>query len=907
MAGMVISGYDLMVKKKTVKDTGTGSWMSLMLPSQFIDDKNKDISWASQCMNWIESQGMLQIRRNLNWMTRNQQLRNNIIDKRDYIRDKDNEYFQLINRLTDENNAMELRSVPFTELIVNALVNEWSKRPSKISFSLLDDKSMDEMFADKEQDIEQILLAQASMKQQNKMMEMGISADSDQGKQMMDSETLKSLPQIQEFYTHSYRSLYQEWSEHQMKIDNDRFYFDETSRMGFDDSLTVDRAFLHLYMKETDYEVQRWNPKTVFYRKSPDERWIQNGQWVGKMSLVTVTDALDMYGWMMTEDQQLMLNRFYPSRSAGIATDGRRPDEMWDPSMSYEYNRTGPGIASRQAFSVLGLNGDGTGDIVNQLFADSEDVIDTTWNTLVRIVTMYWKTQRHVFELTKIDEEGNRTRDLVSDDYVVTMKPQYNNLVYKQKSSQNLVYGEHLDGIWVNEVWGGTKIGPNLPVYGWSGQGNNFSPLYLGIRGGIPSRMPFQFKKEDEYWKPLLPVCGSVFNDYVHSRSLVDKLKLYQIGVNMTANQMLDTMVDELGVIIQLDPMAFPKHSMGEDWGTDPFPKAIQVMRDFKIIPSTRQITEGGQLSDNNSVKILDASQSSMFMSRMKLHQFFTEQGLAAVGMNPQRLGQAIDQVNTATGVEQGMANSFSTTEHLFTQYDDLLVRFHKMRTDLAQYYNSTNPSVRLQHSTSSGMKTWFMMDGRNLDGRDIGVQCTSSPHSRHVLEEIKKMIFKNNTTDTSLSDLIRLAKVDVLADLDPIIKGIEQKQTQQKQQEAQATQQEQANQLQHEQQLQQQQQQYDSEQKQMDRENKLEVAQIMIAPKIADARVVEDNTNTLMHDQLVHNDKMDLERQKESNKVSLENQKIQLGKQKLQSEDKRTHSQLQVAKINKAKEVKKR
>lgn len=896
----ILSGFDLTVKKKTAKNPDTGSWMSLMLPTQFVEDKAKDLPWAAQSMNFIESQGILQLRRNLNWMSRNYQLRNNIIDKRDYIRDKDNEYFELVNRLTDENSAMELRAVPFIQLIINSLVNEFSKRPSKIAFNLLDDKSMDEMFADKESDIEQILLAQCAMKQQNKMQEMGITADSEQGKQMMDPNTIKSLPAIQDFYNHSYRSMYQEWAEHRMIIDNDRFYFDEMKRMCFDDSLTVDRAFLHLYMKEDDYETQRWNPKTVFYRKSPDERWIQNGQWVGKLSLLTVPDTLDMYGWMMTEDQQLMLNRFYPAKSAAYAIDGRRPDEMWDTSQSYDYNRTGPGIASRQVFGVLGLNADGTGDITNQLFADSEDIIDTTWTQLIRVCTIYWKTQRHVYELTSIDEDGNMKRDLVSDSYVVVNKPVYNTLVYKEKSADNLVFGDHLDGIWINEVWGGIKIGPNLPVYGWSGQGNNFSPMYLGIRGKRPSRLPYQFRKKEEKWKPLLPVCGSVFNDYVHSRSLVDTLKLYQIGVNMTANQILDLMVDELGVIIQMDPTAFPKHSMGEDWGPDPFPKAIQVMRDFSIIPVTKQMSEDGRLTNpEHAVKVLDASQSTRFVTKMKLHQFFMEQGLNAVGMNPRRLGQPIDTEDTATGVEQSQSASYSSTEHLFTQFDDLLVRFHKMRTDCAQYYNSTNPSVRLQYATSSGMKQWFMMDGRNLDSRDLGIQCISSPHSRNVLEEIKRMILKNNTSNMEMTDIIRLAAVDVLADLPAVIKSIEQKQQQQAQQKQQQEQDTQKAEQDHEMQIQQNELQNTNDQNQADRENKLEVAQIMISPKLANESAIEDTTGKLMHEQLLHADKMDLERQRESNKSIAEQQKVQLGNKKLQSEDKRTDTSLKIARLN--------
>jgi hypothetical protein len=266
--------------------------------------------------------------------------------------------------------------------------------------------------------------------------------------------------------------------------------------------------------------------------------------------------------------------------------------------------------------------------------------------------------------------------------------------------------------------------------------------------------------------------------------------------------------------------------------------------------------------------------------------------------MDPRRAGQPIDQEDTATGVEMAKASSYSATEHLFTQYDELLVRFHKMRTDLAQHYNSTNPSVRLQYNTSSGMKMWFMMDGRNLDGRDIGVQCISTPHSRTVLEEIKKFVLKNNTTDAGMGDMIRLIKSDTLADIEPIIKSIEQKTQQQKQAEQQAEQQQQQADQQHQQQMQQMQQQHDDQQKDLDRQNKLEVAQIMISPKVANVGAIEDTTGKLAQNQQQHNDKMDMEREKEQNKSIIEKERLDLGKQKLHAEQERTQQQLQTSRL---------
>ena len=188
----ILSGYDILVNKKKAKNPSDGSWMNLMLPIQFVSDKDKTPQWASQTMNFIETQGMLQLRRNLNWLQKNYELANNQIDKRDYIPDKgNNEYTALLNKLTENNSSSELRSIPFIQLVINTLCNERAERPSKISFSLLDEKSMDEKFEAKQEVIEKVLLAKAAIKQAEKMKEMGLDESSDQGQQMMAPETLK--------------------------------------------------------------------------------------------------------------------------------------------------------------------------------------------------------------------------------------------------------------------------------------------------------------------------------------------------------------------------------------------------------------------------------------------------------------------------------------------------------------------------------------------------------------------------------------------------------------------------------------------------------------------------------------------------------------------------------------------
>src|SRR5690606_14696108 len=101
------------------------------------------------------------------------------------------------------------------------------------------------------------------------------------------------------------------------------------------------------------------------------------------------------------------------------------------------------------------------GDIVSWILGESEDFLDFGSNHLLRVTTCYWKSQRKLGHLTKIDESGELTMEIVDESYKITDKPIYNTTLIKNKSKENLIFGEHIEWIWINEVWGGVKIGPN--------------------------------------------------------------------------------------------------------------------------------------------------------------------------------------------------------------------------------------------------------------------------------------------------------------------------------------------------------------------------------------------------------------------------------------------------------------
>jgi hypothetical protein len=884
---------------------------TLTQPIQFISEKEKDEEWRAWNLDWLEFQGMKQLRRNARRLMKNYNLAKGIIDKQDYIIEEDNEVADLIDTLTKQDeSALELKFYPIIPNVVNVLTNEFSKRTSKIMFRAIDDISYNEMLDAKRQMVEDVLLQQAQQKMFMNLINQGMDPESEEAQQMLSPENLKSLPEIEDFFKKDYRSMIEEWATHQMKVDTEKFGLQELEERAFRDMLITDREFWHFKMNEDDYDVELWNPLLTFYHKSPDVRYISQGNWVGKMDMMSVSDVIDKYGWMMDQEQLEALEAIYPVRSAGYAIQGMQNDgSYYDATRSHDWNTQMPSLGYRQYTSIYDSKF-GTGDIVEWILSDSEDTVDFGKTHLLRVSTIYWKSQRKVGHLTKITEEGEIIQDIISEAYKITDKPQYNTVMYKDKTKDNLVFGEHIDWIWINETWGGVKIGPNRPAFWGMNNPGGINPIYLGLNGGKPGKIPFQFKGDSTLYGCKLPVEGAVFGDRnTRSISLVDLMKPFQIGYNIVNNQIADILVDELGTVIMLDQNSLPRHSMGEDWGKNNLSKAYVAMKNFQMLPLDTSITNTENALNFQHYQVLNLEQTNRLLSRINLATYFKNQAFEVIGLNPERMGQQIAQQQTATGVEQAMNASYAQTEQYFIQHSDYLMpRVHQMRTDLAQYYHSKKPSLRLQYITGNDEKINFQINGTDLLMRDFNIFCTTKTNQRSVMEQLRQIALNNNTTGASIFDLGNVIKSESIAELTGVLKQAEEKANSQKQAEMQQQQQMQQELLASQERQKQMDLQFKSDEAERNRQNDIVIAEIRAAG-YGSMMDLNENKQSDFQDALAkiqqqdnYREQMSFKREQEVNKSATSSQKLQIEREKLAAQKEIADKQLQVAKENKNK-----
>lgn len=882
---------------------------SVTQPLQFIPDKDKSDEWAAWNVDWLEWNGLKQLRRNARRLMKNYKLAKGIIDKTDYIVEENNEMSDLIETLTQEDHsALELKFYPIIPNVINVLVSEFAKRNTKITFKAVDEYSYNELLEQKKSMVEDYLMSDAQMKIMSKMMEMGMDPESEEGQQELNPEKLKTLPEIEDYFRTNYKSQGEQWATHLMQHDMERFKIEELEERAFRDMLITDREFWHFHMMEDDYEVELWNPVLTFYHKSPDVRYISQGNWVGKTDMMSVSDVIDKYGYLMTEDEVKSLEAIYPVRSAGYAIQGYQNDgTYYDATKSHEWNTNMPSLAYRQFTSVYDNSGNNGGDIVNWILSEGEDYFDVGVAHLLRVTTVYWKSQRRVGHLTKLDELGNVETAIIGEDYTVTDKPVYDTTLFKNKAKDNLIFGEHIDWIWINDTWGGVKIGPNHPSFWGMNSPGGINPIYLGVQKNRPGRLRYQMKGDTTLYGCKLPVEGSVFSDRnTRSTSMVDLMKPFQIGYNIVNNQIADILVDELGTVILLDQNTLPRHSAGEDWGRNNLAKAYVAMKNFQMLPLDTSITNTENSLNFNHFQKLDLSQTERLMSRIQLANYFKMQAFEVIGISPQRLGQQIGQ-QTATAVEQAVVGSYAQTEQYFIQHCDYLMpRVHQMRTDIAQYYYSTKPSSRLQYISTKDEIVNFQMNGTDLLLRDIGVYCTTKANHRAILDQIKQLAVQNNTAGASIYDLGQIIEAESMADVSGALKKIEAKTNAQR-----------AEQQQHEQQLAQQEQQtrleeqkrkleFDASEKQKDRQRDILVAEIKAAGygSMVD---IDQNKQSDYKDAMrdireseQYEQQTALQREKETNRKITEGEKINIERERLQVEREKNNTQLQIARENK-------
>ena len=915
----IISSYQLQKGTTAERYSGFNSSLpTIAQPLQMLPYDKKDDNWRAWCMDWYEWQGIRQIQQKIRKKAKNYRLANGVIDKNDYIATpEDDENKQLLDILTREDditNISELNFYPIIPNVVDLLVGEFSKRNNRVFPFAVDEQSQNEKLDKKKELLDNVLISQAQKEISERLIQMGVDPESEEFLQQASPEAINSLPEVQRFMTKTYRTSVEQWSAHQINADRLRFRMDELEVIGFRDSLIVDEEFWHIRMGESDYEPELWNPLYTFYHKSPNKRYISESNFVGHIELLTVSDVIDNYGYLMSKDELESLENILPTTGAQYLLNGQNDGFYYDTSKSVSENQTNGSLGYKQFMAWEGAFG--SNNSVNSLFdwVMQDGDLDVLTRNMLRVTTTYFRSQRMVYSVTKVDEVGNISRLIADESYKPIVEPLYDNTFLKEKTDLNLLYGEHLEPIWIPEVWGGVKIGPNINQFGYQSTPAGLKPIYLGMMGKHkPDRLPFQFKGTDSLYGSRIPVEGAKFSERnSKAMSLVDRMKPFQLAFNVVNNQIQDIIIDENGMVILLDHNTLPKHSMGEEWGPNNLAKAYVAMKNFQMLPLDYSMENMETSSRFGNLQAVDMSQTQRLLGRIQLANYFRQEAYLAIGVTQERMGSVSSQ-QSATGAQISVNNSYAQTEKYFIQHSDwLMPRVYELMINAAQYYISNNPSTRLSYITDKGEQVLFDTEGINLLPRDVNVHCTTTFSARDMKQKLESLALNNNTTGATIYDLGKIIQSNTPSEIIDALQEVDAKVSQQRQQEQQHEQAMQQQILDSESQKDAANKQFEAEQNELDRQARILERQIQAAGYAGGEDINQNNQSDyldslkMIQQQKEYQSTMGFNREKEINKLNIEQQKLAAKRDEIQARREIADKQLKIAKENKNKHDKK-
>lgn len=786
-------------------------------------DKYGNSKWMKDCLDSLEALGRYQFYQNLA-LRDNYRIVSKEFDLKHYM-DSSN-YYDITSAVTQEFEVpYHLKHYDIIGKAIMMLVGEYVKKPDIFFVRASDSESTNERVRVKTQLLQSYMQQEIQKEITKKLVEMGLDPDRKEFKDEQEAQQYQEeikqkykelTPEgIEKYMKYDYRTSAEHWGQAVLSNDRVRFNFKELEKVEFTDMLIADRCFSHMYLTPTGYNLEYWNPINTFFHQSPEVRYVEEGDYAGRVFYMNKSQAIDRFGWRMQEEQIRML---YPKdmtdRAGNVYGEFFNATQFPFPayrdyanvttSLGYDPFNNTP-VGNLPALTTEDLN---TG-FPNYQFATGD---------LVQITEGYWRSQRRIGFLKTTDPEtGEPISTMVDDNFVPSqfgIEELKNTSVAKGLDTQpdNTVLWT-----WVTHIWQGCKINAN---FSQSVEDRDRNAIYFDIKP-----CDFQFKGDYTPFQPKLPICGGVFNNRnAKSNSLVDLMKPYQIAYNAFMNLAYGIAQRNNGKFFIMDARVL---SNFKDWGGEQAAqKAMTIAKELgwlPIDPSSSNLAGGGQF---NQFAVHDLDESDKVSRLIQLAVTFEEQGFKQIGITPQRQGQ-VQASETATGIMTSINNSYSVTEPYFENFYNYKRRKLKMLLDLAQYVASKEKDIILTYTTSDLGNAFIKTTGTEVMLRDLGVNVDNSQDAIQDLEFAKKIALQNNTTGLPMSALISMISLKSPKDIQKALEDAEDKLNQQKQAEQQHQQEMQQEQIKAAKEQQAQQQAFEAEQNQLDRENQIRRAMI--------------------------------------------------------------------------------
>lgn len=841
---------------------------------------------------WI---GRQQINRHRDNIAKKFQLAYGVIDVSDYVKDV-SEYQAELEFMGGESLDFDLKFYPIIPNIINTLTSELGKKYTNYSAVAVNREAIN-MVTEEKSNILRQLLVQPLQEQFNFDLEQqGITQESQPDVFAQQQELFRQMPKVQKYMAKEYRLEVEKWANHTIQLDNRRFKMSDVEKEFFFNKLVTDMPYIHIELLDDDYRPVVLDSRYCAYLKTPFIDDVSESVMFMWHEYESPLNLISRFGHLLNDEDMEKLERLHIHYKTLLTIDSRE-----------RYNLDSPGqIESAQNYLAFR-------EIANTSYTDSRYRGGEYKERLVEICNMYLQVPRKLGHLT-ISNGQEKFSTLVDEDYKISVNPVYDMGLSKTKGTDSLIYGEHLEWFYSNELWRVVKI--NLST---NPNPDNSDDIWL-----VLEKFKVQLSKPSYRFGSYIPVHGgSKTNKYNDPISLVDKCKPWQVFYNYLWNRNDQLIKGEIGKFFAFNQNAIPQESMGEEWGRGNILKWALTARDVKLAPLDTSLTNTGQagLSISGGYgQEIDLTVTNEVLEKAKLAELCKNECLLQVGASPQLLGD-ITPSETATGVQQGIERSITQIKYLYDEHFSVFEKVRQTMLEFARYIDVKGGTTQKMYVTDEGERVIFQVPN-DLPIHQLGVYVSSSMDDNALVEMIRRLVLEDNTMGADLYEKVMTLASKSVAELHSKLKDVsvekeikeinrikQEQETQQKMIESQ------------EKQLQLKLQE-EARQKQLDRESAERQTEMRV---IGSAQLSEGNGlepllklkeiqdreksayNTLLSKINSDKNKSDIDRYKaqqsldtDSKKLELEAEKLKVDREKILADLKKSQNDVIIAKVNK-------
>jgi hypothetical protein len=674
---------------------------------------------------WI---GRQQINRHRDSIVKKFNLAYGIVDTSDYIKDQ-SEYAAELEFMGGESLDFDLKFYPIIPNVVNTLVGDLSKQYTNYSAIAVNREAVNSVLDEKNNMLRQLLIQPLQEQFNAQLEQQGVTQQSQPDVFQQQQELFQQMPKVQKYMAKEFRLEVENWANHTIQLDNKRFKMQDVEKEFFFNKLVTDMPYIHINLMEQDYRPQVLDPRYCSYLKTPYIDDVSESVMFMWHEYESPLNLITKWGHKLNEEDMDKLQTLHIHYRTLLNIDSRE-----------RYNLDTPGILE-SAQNFLAFR-----EIANTTFNDSKYRGGEYKERLVEECHMYLQVPRKLGKLT-INSGEDMFSTIVDETYTVNIDPVYDTSYTKEKTEENLVYGEHIEWFYINELWRVVKI--NLST---NPNPDNSDDIWL-----VLEKFPIQLSLPQYRFGSYIPVHGgSRTNKYNDPISLVDKCKPWQVFYNYLWNRNDQLIKGEIGKFFAFNQNAIPQESMGEEWGRHNILKWAMTARDTKlgVLDTSMANTGGTNLGLTGGFgQEVDLTVTDEVIQKAKLAELCKNEMLLQVGASPQMLGD-ISPSETATGINQGINRSVTQIRYLYNEHFTVFEKVRQTMLEFAKYIDMNGGITEKMYVSDEGERVIFQIPP-DLAIHQLGVYVSSNLDDNALIELVRNLVLQDNTMGADLLEKV--------------------------------------------------------------------------------------------------------------------------------------------------------